>query len=92
MLHYDFTADLFDIHDSIIDNVSISPYFITVLYLIFPGVSRVAMRSNPAAALAPPCRFSFVSPYRKNPVIFSEIFVKAALLNSYAPVRGRQFF
>ena len=65
MLHYDFTADLFDIHDFIIDNVSISLYSITFLYLIFPGVLRVATRSNPAAALAPPCGFSFVSPYRK---------------------------
>ena len=29
------------------------------------GVSRVETSSNPAAALTPPCGFSFVSPYRK---------------------------
>ena len=29
------------------------------------GVSRIETSSNPAAALTPPCGFSFVSPYRK---------------------------
>ena len=29
------------------------------------SVSRVETSSNPAAALTPPCGFSFVSPYRK---------------------------
>ena len=29
------------------------------------GISRVETSSNPAAALTPPCGFSFVSPYRK---------------------------